>query len=133
MKNDKLRYSLTLPGRPREIHGLRLKHHDCWNRFQRPPAGLFPLDKMRLAVFSGRNAVYILEGAGKMQLVGIADLGCDLPDGHPRFFKQLGCTGHAVVQQICLRAFSYRIPKYLAEVASVESADGGNLLNGISR
>ena len=85
---------------------------------------------MRLAVFSGRNAVYILEGAGKMQLVGIADLGCDLPDGHPRFFKQLGCTGHAVVQQICLRAFSYRIPKYLAEVASVESADGGNLLNG---
>ena len=85
---------------------------------------------MRLAVFSGRNAVYILEGAGKMQLVRIADLSRDLSDGHARFFKQLGCTGHAIVQQVCLRAFPYRIPEYLAEVAAVEPADGGDLLNG---
>ena len=74
--------------------------------------------------------MYIFESAGEMQLVGVAHLRRDFPDGLFGFLEQLGGASHAVVQQIFLRAFAHRIPENFAEIAAVQPADSGDVLDG---
>src|SRR5699024_9708338 len=90
----------------------------------------FRVDQVGGAVFPGGDAVDVLEGAGKVQLVVVADLGGDLADGQAGLLQQLGSPGHPVVQQIGLGAFAYRVPEHLAEVAAVQPADRRELRDG---
>lgn len=82
------------------------------------------------AVLSGGDPVYIFESAGEMQLVGVAHLRRDFPNGLFGFLEQLGGASHAVVQQIFLRALAHRIPENFAEIAAVQPADSGDVLDG---
>ena len=65
-----------------------------------------------------------------MQLVCVADHPRDLPDGQAGLFEQLGGPHHPVVQKIGLGAFAHGVPEHLAEIAAVEPADLGDLLDG---
>ena len=76
------------------------------------------------------NAIHIFERAGKVKLIGIADHGADGADGQAAFGQQLCRPCHAVVQQESLRAFAHGIPEHLAEIAAVQSAEGGDILDG---
>ena len=73
------------------------------------------------------DAIYIFESAGKVKLIGIADHGAD---GQAAFSQQLCRPCHAVVQQEPLWAFAHGIPEHLAEIAAVQSAEGGDILDG---
>ena len=73
------------------------------------------------------DAIYIFESAGKVKLIGIADHGAD---GKAAFGQQLRRPCHAVVQQEPLWAFAHGISEYLAEIAAVQSAEGGDVLDG---
>ena len=50
--------------------------------------------------------------------------------GRRLFGQQLCRPCHAVVQQEPLRAFAHGIPEHLAEIAAVQSAEGGDILDG---
>ena len=79
------------------------------------------------------DAIYIFESAGKVKLIGIADHGADGADGadgQAAFGQQLCRPCHAVVQQEPLWAFAHGIPEHLAEIAAVQSAEGGDVLDG---
>ena len=79
------------------------------------------------------DAIYIFESAGKVKLIGIADHGADGADGadgQAAFGQQLCRPCHAVVQQEPLRAFAHGIPEHLAEIAAVQPAEGGDILDG---
>ena len=71
----------------------------------------------------------VLEGPREVQLIVVADKGRDLADGQPRLLQQLGGAGHPVVQQVGLGAFAHRPAEHLAEIAAVEAADLGDLLD----
>ena len=73
------------------------------------------------------DAIYIFERTGKVKLIGIADHGAD---GKAAFSQQLCRPCHAVVQQEPLWAFAHGISEHLAEIAAVQSADGGDILDG---
>ncbi len=73
------------------------------------------------------DAIYIFERTGKVKLIGIADHGAD---GQAAFGQQLCCPCHAVVQQEPLWAFAHGISEHLAEIAAVQSAEGGDILDG---
>ena len=73
------------------------------------------------------DAIYIFERTGKVKLIGIADHGAD---GQAAFGQQLCCPCHAVVQQEPLWAFAHGISEHLAEIAAVQSAGGGDVLDG---
>ena len=51
-------------------------------------------------------------------------------DGKAAFSQQLCRPCHAVVQQEPLRAFAHGIPEHFAEIAAVQSAEGGDVLDG---
>ena len=76
------------------------------------------------------DAIYIFERTGKVKLIGIADHGADGADGQAAFGQQLCRPCHAVVQQEPLWAFAHGIPEHLAEIAAVQSAEGGDILDG---
>ena len=76
------------------------------------------------------DAIYIFERTGKVKLIGIADHGADGADGQATFGQQLCRPCHAVVQQEPLRAFAHGIPEHLAEIAAVQPAEGGDILDG---
>ena len=76
------------------------------------------------------DAIYIFERTGKVELIGIADHGADGADGQAAFGQQLCRPCHAVVQQKPLRAFAHGIPEHFAEIAAVQSAEGGDVLDG---
>ena len=85
---------------------------------------------MRLPVLPWGNTVNILKRSGEMKLVIVAHLLGDFPYGQSGFFQKLGGSGHAVVKEKCLGAFSHGFPEHFSEVAPVQAADGGDLLNG---
>ena len=76
------------------------------------------------------DAIYVFERTGKVELIGIADHGADGADGKAAFGQQLCCPCHAVVQQEPLWAFAHGISEHLAEIAAVQSAEGGDVLDG---
>ena len=76
------------------------------------------------------DAIYIFERTGKVKLIGIADHGADGADGQAAFGQQLCRPCHAVVQQEPLWAFAHGISEHLAEIAAVQSAEGGDILDG---
>ena len=76
------------------------------------------------------DAIYIFERTGKVELIGIADHGADGADGKAAFSQQLCRPCHAVVQQEPLWAFAHGISEHLAEIATVQSAEGGDVLDG---
>ena len=76
------------------------------------------------------DAIYIFERTGKVKLIGIADHGADGADGKAAFGQQLCRLCHAVVQQEPLWAFAHGIPEHLAKIAAVQSAEGGDILDG---
>ena len=69
------------------------------------------------------DAIHIFERTRKVELIGIADHGTDGADRQAAF-------GHAVVQQEPLRAFAHGISEHLTEIAAVQSAEGGDILDG---
>ena len=73
------------------------------------------------------DAIYVFERTGKVKLIGIADHGAD---GKAAFSQQLCRPCHAVVQQEPLRAFAHGISEHLAEIAAIQSAEGGDILDG---
>ena len=77
------------------------------------------------------DAIYIFERTGKVKLIGIADHGADGADGQAAFGQQLCRPCHAVVQQKPLRTFAHGIPEHLAEIAAVQSAEGGDTVKDI--
>ena len=79
------------------------------------------------------DAIYVFERTGKVKLIGIADHGADGADGadgKAAFSQQLCRPCHAVVQQEPLWAFAHGISEHLAEIAAVQSAEGGDILDG---
>ena len=85
---------------------------------------------MRLPVLPWGNTVNILKRSGEMKLVIVAHLLGYFTYRQSGFFQKLGSSGHAVVEEKCLGAFSHGFPKHFSEVAPVQAADGGDLLNG---
>ena len=73
------------------------------------------------------DAIYIFERTGKVKLIGIADHGAD---GKAAFSQQLCRPCHAVMQQKPLWTFAHGISEHLAEIAAVQSAEGGDILDG---
>lgn len=78
---------------------------------------------------SGGNAISVLKGSGKVQLIWITDRISDIPDGQPCQFQQFRRLGHAVGDQEILRGFSGIFPKDFAEIASVQAAERSNILD----
>ena len=76
------------------------------------------------------DAIHIFERTRKVELIGIADHGTDGADRQAAFGQQLCCPCHAVVQQEPLRAFAHGISEHLTEIAAVQSAEGGDILDG---
>ena len=85
---------------------------------------------MRLPVLPWGNTVNILKRSGEMKLVIVAHLLGYFTYRQSGFFQKLGGSGHAVVEEECLGAFSHGFPEHFSEVAPVQTADGGDLLNG---
>ena len=85
---------------------------------------------MRLPVLPWGNTVNILKRSGEMKLVIVAHLLGNFAYRQSGFLQKLGGSGHAVVEQEGLGTFSHGFPEYLSKIASVQAADGGDLLNG---
>ena len=65
-----------------------------------------------------------------MQLVRIADCISDIVDGQRSQFQQLRGFGHAVAEQELLRGLSDGILEDPAKIGPVQSAEGGDALDG---
>lgn len=78
---------------------------------------------------SGRNAVYIFEGAGKMELIWVAHRVSDIRDREGGKLQKLSGFGHPVGNEEFLRGFPHRIVKNLSEIAAVQTAESGDILH----
>ena len=85
---------------------------------------------MLIAPLPGGDLIDILEGPGKMQLIGIPHHVSDIGDGQVREQQKLGGLGHAVGDEEFLGSFAHALMKYFPEVAAVESAGRRNILHG---
>ena len=80
---------------------------------------------MLLAPISWTSTDHIAEGAGEMQLIRVTD-GCrDVFNGQLRALEELTRLCDAVVYEEFYRRFAHGTAKDLAEIASIESAEGG--------
>ena len=65
-----------------------------------------------------------------MKLVIIADLLGDFPYGQSGFLQKLSSSGHPVMEEECLRAFSHGFPEHFSKVAPVQTAESGDFFYG---
>ena len=85
---------------------------------------------MLLAPISWTSTDHIAEGAGEMQLIRVTD-GCrDVFNGQLRALEELTRLCDAVVYEEFFRRFAHGTVKDLAEIASIESAEGGYIFHG---
>ena len=87
-------------------------------------------NKVRLPIFPWGNTVDILKGSGKVKLVVIADLLGNFTYRQSGFFQKLSRPRHPVMEEERLWAFSHGFPEDLSEITPVQTADGGDFLNG---
>lgn len=65
-----------------------------------------------------------------MQLVGIANCIGDISDGQPGQLQKLSGLDHTVVEQEFLGGLSQGFLENLPEIAAVQTAGGGDILDG---